>query len=100
MSVINPIEDYFPVPTDTVAVQNWVKVTDGSQCYGLVLMPYWVSGLHPGYVSPATDVLLIKAVHPPMQEELVRGGYIQTYSIIISVLTFLYLKREKCFSGM
>lgn len=89
LSAMNPIEDYLPGSySDTVAVQNWVKVTDGSYSVlwsSLDAPVAGFSGLHPGYVSPAHRCLIDgKAAHPPMKKEQFTKGWIYS-SIYINI---------------
>ena len=81
LCVMTPIKDYMPGSySDTIAVQNWVKVTDGSfniLWSGLDAPIAGFSGLWPGYVSPAHRCVLDEsAAHPPLRPEDLTNGWI------------------------
>lgn len=81
ISSMTPIQDYLPGSfSDTIAVQNWVKVKDGN------LNILWCSldapivefsHLWPGYVSPAHRCIIDDdAVHSPQNENDLDTGWI------------------------
>lgn len=81
LSVMDPITDYLPGSySDTIAVQNWVKITDGS--YNILWSSMdapmiGLSGLQPGYVSPAHRCIIdAGAKHPPLTVEELDKGWI------------------------
>ncbi|MBZ0099018.1 MAG: hypothetical protein K8F30_08025, partial [Taibaiella sp.] len=81
LSVMNPIKDYLPGSySDTIAVQNWVKITDGS--YNIMWSSLdapiaGFSGLWPGYISPAHRCVFGEnAKHPPLRSENLNKGWI------------------------
>ncbi|NJD04211.1 MAG: hypothetical protein FIA99_16830, partial [Ruminiclostridium sp.] len=81
LSVINPIEDYLPgAYSDRIAVQNWVKVTDGdySILWSSLDAPVaCFSNLQPGYVSPAHRCMIDeKAFHLPLTSGQLNKGWI------------------------
>lgn len=81
LSVMNPIADYLPGSySDAVAVQNWVKVSDGrfSILWSSLDAPIaGFGGLWPGYVSPAHRCLIGDwAKHPPLCNEDMKRGWI------------------------
>jgi len=79
LSVMEPIMDYLPGSySDSVAIQNWVKIKDGN--YNIL----WASldapivelgELWPGYTSPAHRCIVDESIkHPPLKlENLVKG---------------------------
>ena len=81
LSAINSITDYLPgAYSDTVAVQNWVKVEDGN--YNILWSSLdapicGFSKLWSGYVSPAHRCLIDeKANHPPQTVADMNKGWI------------------------
>lgn len=81
LSVMNPIADYLPGSySDTIAVQNWVKVSDDrfNILWSSIDAPMaGFGGLWPGYVSPAHRCLIGEwAKHPPLQTEDLKKGWI------------------------
>lgn len=81
LSVMNPIEDYLPGSySDTIAVQNWVKVKDDNfnVLWASLDAPIiGFSGLWPGYVSPAHRCLLSDwSKHSPHKKEDLTKGWI------------------------
>lgn len=73
LSTIEPIKDYFPGSySDTIAIQNWVKVQDDA--FNVLLSSLdapiiGLGGLWPGYVSPAHGcVLKEEKTHPPLKK--------------------------------
>lgn len=79
--VMNPIQDYLPGSySDTIGVQNWVKVTNKAHSIvwsSLDAPVAGFSGLWPGHVSPAHRYVINQnAAHPPLREEDLTKGWI------------------------
>lgn len=81
LSLLSPVEDYLPgAYWDTVAVQNWVRVSGvcGTLLWSSLDAPLaGLGSLWPGYVSPAHSARVPeRAHHPPTPLEAVRNGWI------------------------
>lgn len=87
LSQMDPVRDYFPGSfMDAVAVQSWVKVTDGNLNILWSSLDAPIAGLSrlwPGYVSPAHRCVLEESgIRSPQREADLEKGWI--YSQLFS----------------
>ena len=81
LSVMDPVKDFLPGSfSDTIAVQNWVKVKDGGRSILWSSLDAPIAGfgrLWPGYVSPAHRAMLDAGIiHNPQKEVDFSTGHI------------------------
>lgn len=81
LSVMDPVKDFLPGSfSDTIAVQNWVKVKDGDRSILWSSLDAPIAGfgkLWPGYVSPAHRAILDGSIiHDPQKDDDFNTGHL------------------------
>ncbi len=102
LAVMEPIKDYLPGSySDNVAVQNWVKVSDGNSSVvwsSLDAPVVSLAALWPGYVSPAHRGIVPKhTIHPPQKPDDLQKGWVYSNIFNNNFLTNFPVSQDGVF---